>query len=165
MFLGFQMVTPTLALYLERFSRSAGVVGAVVGAFTIAAVAVRPWVGRQLDAAGRRPVLTAGLATFAAATAAFAVAPSLVAVAVLRVVQGAGWGALTTAAGTVAADVVPAPRRAEGLGYYGMATNAAQAVAPAVGLWLAQRFGFTPLFAVAALLGLVALGLGWALGE
>ena len=57
---------------------------------------------------------------------------------------------------TVASDVICRPRFAEGMGYFGMATALASAIAPALGLSLMEGFGFNVLYAVAA----VIAGLG-----
>ena len=53
-----------------------------------------------------------------------------------RTVHGGPYGAATVANSTVAIDVLPASRRNEGLGYYGLSNNLAMAIAPAIGIYL-----------------------------
>ena len=53
--------------------------------------------------------------------------------------HGLFWSGLLTAAGAYVTDLMPASRRAEGIGYYGISTILAVAVAPAVGLWVYQH--------------------------
>jgi MFS family permease len=48
------------------------------------------------------------------------------------------------------ADILPPLRRAEGVGYYGMATNLALAVGPWLSLAVAGALGFTPVFLISA---------------
>jgi MFS family permease len=54
-------------------------------------------------------------------------------------VHGLFWSGLLTSAGAYVTDLMPASRRAEGIGYYGISTILAVAVAPAVGLWVYQH--------------------------
>jgi MFS family permease len=49
---------------------------------------------------------------------------------------------LLTAAGAYVTDLMPPSRRAEGLGYYGLSSIFAIAVAPALGLWVYQHGWF-----------------------
>jgi predicted MFS family arabinose efflux permease len=59
----------------------------------------------------------------------------------------------------IAADIIPASRRGEGIGYFGLGSTAAMALAPAAGVLLITDYGFTPMFLIAALAsGLAILG-------
>jgi MFS family permease len=82
----------------------------------------------------------------------------------VRVLHGAGMGLSPTAATAAAADLAPPGRRGETLGVYGRASMLALALGPVTGIWLVERFGFTPLFlasaGVAALAFLLTLRLG-----
>jgi predicted MFS family arabinose efflux permease len=51
-------------------------------------------------------------------------------------------------------DIIPARRRAEGMGYYGVATVLALAMAPAIGLWI-YRFGWAAVCVSAGAVDLV----------
>ncbi|RYD03054.1 hypothetical protein N752_21830 [Desulforamulus aquiferis] len=85
---------------------------------------------------------------------------SLTLLFVLRVVHGFTWGFTTTGAGTVASDIVPAARRGEGMGYYGLSNTLAMAAGPALGIIILNHAGFDSLFIagfVVALIGLLAL--------
>jgi MFS family permease len=81
----------------------------------------------------------------------------------IRVLHGLCWGCSTTAAGTIAADVIPRARLGEGMGFFGLAGTLAMAVAPALGLFIIHPSGFTALFAASAFLALVALALAAAI--
>src|SRR5699024_10742633 len=76
---------------------------------------------------------------------------------VMRVLQGVGWGFSTTASGTIATDLIPPKRRGEGMGYYGLSSNLALALGPALGLSLVGLISFTQLFLISASMGLIAL--------
>ena len=76
---------------------------------------------------------------------------------VFRMVHGASLALSNTATATIASDVIPAPRFAEGMGMFGMATALATSCAPALGLYLMDSFSYTVLFACASGSVLIAL--------
>nr|WP_092070378.1 MFS transporter [Dendrosporobacter quercicolus]NSL48224.1 MFS transporter [Dendrosporobacter quercicolus DSM 1736]SDM09693.1 Predicted arabinose efflux permease, MFS family [Dendrosporobacter quercicolus] len=159
-FTAMYMLLPTLPLYAQDMSGSQSMAGLIVGIFTLAAVAFRPWFGNLLDHTGRKNILLAGMAIFAVTTAAYSGTTLIIVLLAIRLLQGIGWSATTTATGTIASDVIPAARRAEGMAYFGMASTAAMSVGPAWGLYLTAQSGYSSLFALAA--GLAALGLATA---
>ena len=66
----------------------------------------------------------------------------------LRFIQGIFFSIITTAAGSLAADIVPAKRKGAGLGYFTMSTNLAVVIGPFIGLLLIQYSTFNVLFIV-----------------
>src|SRR5581483_9465322 len=95
---------------------------------------------------------------FVAPFAAYSWAGTLGQVALLRLVQGVGFGALTASATALAADLVPAARRGEGMGIFNAGSNAAQGFAPALGLGLYAAGGFGPVFLLGVAIALATLG-------
>jgi MFS family permease len=151
-------VNPTFAAYLGTVTGSESLVGLAFGVFTFAAVIARPVTGWLLDRVGRRAVQAAAAVALASATLSFAWVSVIWTVILLRVVHGIAWGINSTATPTIAADVVPAERRAEGFGYFGVLPNVALVSMPPISLWAAHRYGFEAQFGGAALLALLALG-------
>lgn len=156
-FLGFQMTLPTLPLFVKELGGSDQIVGLIVGVFTFSALLFRPFAGRALETRGRQVVYIFGLSLFVISVGAFAFAASILMLITMRVLQGIGWGFSTTASGTIATDLIPAKRRGEGMGYYGLSSNLALALGPALGLSLVGLISFTQLFLIAAAMGLIAL--------
>ncbi|PTX59314.1 putative MFS family arabinose efflux permease [Melghirimyces profundicolus] len=158
MFGSFFFLLPTLPLYVtEELGGRENQVGLIIGVFAIAAIIARPWTGMLLDQWGRRKLMLVSLVLFVFATAGYFGAVTLILLLILRLVHGAIFGMASTASGTVAADLVPASRRGEGLGYFGTFIILAMVAGPSVGLKLAD-FGYGYLFAgslTTALLGLV----------
>jgi MFS family permease len=157
LFLAFQMLIPTLPVYVSEMGGSKTAVGLIIGIFTISAVVVRPFTGRLLDTHGRRGILLIGLAVFIVSTAAYHWAATVALVLAIRFIHGFGWGACTTAAGTAAADIIPTPRLAEGMGFFGLAATLSMTIAPAVGLYLIYNYSFGVLFAVSVALSILSL--------
>lgn len=152
-FLGFQMTLPTIPLFVEFLGGSDRLIGLVVGVFTFSALIIRPIAGHALESKGRRFVYVIGLVIFALSVASYGFMTSLLFLFAMRMVQGIGWGFSTTASGTIATDLIPAKRRGEGMGYYGLSGTLALALGPALALTLVDVIAFSQLFLICALLG------------
>lgn len=160
LFFSMYLLLPTLPVYAQRIGGSKTVAGLIVGIFTLSAVVVRPWFGNLLDSRGRKTVLVAGTLVFLLSTVAYQWTYAVWVLLLLRLVHGFGWGACTTATGTIAADVIPPNRRGEGMGYYGASVTIAMSLAPALGLKMIESYPFTLLFLASAMFGLAALFTG-----
>lgn len=158
-FLCFQMALPTIPLYINHLGGNDQLIGIVVGVFTFSALLIRPYAGQALESRGRRFVFLTGLIIFTFSTGTFGFVSSMFFIFLLRFIQGIGWGLSTTASGTIATDLIPANRRGEGMGYYGLAGNLALAFGPTLGLTLAGVISFERLFLICSLLSVIALSL------
>jgi MFS family permease len=156
-FLGFQMTLPTIPLFVEKLGGNDQLIGFVVGIFTFSALLMRPIAGHALESKGRAFVYLMGLAIFVVSVGSYGLLTSILFLFLMRVVQGAGWGFSTTASGTIATDLIPAKRRGEGMGYFGLSGNIAMAFGPSLGLTLTSKISFAPFFFICAGLGLAAL--------
>ncbi|MGV3489189.1 MAG: MFS transporter, partial [Tuberibacillus sp.] len=110
-----------------------------------------------LESKGRRIVFLLGLGIFVISVGSYAFLSTIFLLFVMRIIQGLGWGMSTTAGGTVATDIIPAKRRGEGMGYFGLSGNIALALGPSLGLVLVSMIDFSYTFLLAALGGLLAL--------
>jgi MFS family permease len=81
---------------------------------------------------------------------------------VLVFFHGLFWSGLLSASAAYMTEVIPETRRAEGIGYWGMSTMLATAVAPAVGLSM-YRLGWAWLCLEIVLLNLVMAAIAWRL--
>lgn len=155
-FLGFQMTLPTIPIFVNELGGSDQVIGLIVGIFTFSALLFRPYAGKALETKGRAAVFLFGLALFVLSVGTFGFITAMAYLIVMRIIQGIGWGFSTTAAGTIATDLIPPERRGEGMGYFGLSGNLALAFGPALGLTLADKISFALLFSICAFFGLVA---------
>jgi MFS family permease len=158
-FLSFYLLLPILPVRAARLGMAETAIGLVIGLFALASMAWKPWAGWVLDWRGRRPLLIAGAALFAVASLAYPAARSVWPFLAIRVVHGTGMGLFPTAAAAIVGDVVPATRRGEAMGLFGMAANLALAAGPAVAGPAEEWLGFTGLCIAAATLGVVGTGL------
>ncbi len=63
----------------------------------------------------------------------------------------------TTAIGTIVADIIPASRRGEGMGYFVLSTNMAMVLGPFAGLMAIQKWGPHMLFTLAIIVAMGSL--------
>lgn len=158
MFTSFYFLISTLPIYVVNVLKgSESNVGYIIGILTITAVLVRPISGYLLDTMGRKSVVVFALVAFVLVTLAYNLATSLIILFSLRAIHGFSWGFTSTGAGTIASDIVPAARRGEGMGYYGLAGTLAMAVGPVLSLFILDRYGFHALFTGGSVLAAISL--------
>ena len=158
-FFSFMLLTPLMPSYLsEVFGADKQTIGIVLSGYTLTALMIRSLSGFLVDSFPRRIVLMISYFLFALCFGGYLMAGSLLLFAIVRTLHGAPFGATTVANSTVAIDVLPSSRRAEGIGYYGLSNNIATAISPTVALLLFDRFqSYDMLFWVALLTSLLGL--------
>lgn len=162
-FLSYALYFAALPLYVKGARHWQ--IGLVVGVPFIASMLLRLYTGRIVDRVGRRRLLLAGAAGCAIATLLQAVSADVWYLAAVRVLYGVTAAFMTTAIMAALADVLPAPRRGEGMGWYGVLYTSTSLYGPALGLWLAQTFGYGAFFGVGVVLNLGCLALALLLSE
>lgn len=133
------LIFPTAPFRLRELGAPEEAVGWFLGGLTLGSAGAAAWTGALADALGRRRVLAAAALLLAACGAAYAAISSWTLLVVLAVPHGVVWSALLVSGNTELMRLVPESRRAEGIAYYGLATNLAIAVAPALGFLLIER--------------------------
>ena len=66
-------------------------------------------------------------------------------------------GMASTATGTIVAQIIPATRKGEGIGYYSMSATLATAIGPFIGLYMRQHTSFQMIFSFCLALGVISL--------
>lgn len=142
LYFAFYLLTPLLPLYLsETFGATKDVIGIVLSGYTVAALIIRPFSGYVVDGFSRKKVLMICLTAFAIFFAGYIAASTILMFAICRTLHGGPFGAVTVANSTCAIDVLPASRRNEGIGLYGLSNNFAMAIAPSIGIYLHNLVG------------------------
>jgi MFS family permease len=109
--------------------------GLFLGALTYASAFSAPLTGALADRFGRRRQLLACSVVITLLSAAYAGARHPGVLLSLALVHGVFWSGLLSASAAYTTELIPAERRAEGIGYHGLASVLAVAVAPSIGLW------------------------------
>ena len=136
--------------YVDEIGGAPWQVGLVVAGFTVVPLLTRPLVGRYADRGHRVRMMQIGVASLVVSLGLMVIAEDVWSLLALRLAQGIGMAMFPTAAGSMIAELVPLPRRGEGVGYFGMASGGAQAVFPALGVFIVGVWGFDAVFIIAA---------------
>ncbi|MEK8132198.1 MFS transporter [Paenibacillus filicis] len=160
LYLNLQMITPALPSYVtDAFGANQFDVGLVISLFALTAIIARIFAGRLLKTGPRLAILLFGLAFYVLSTSSFYAAGTFLLFLGIRLLYGIGFGVASTTYGTMVSDIIPMKRIGEGMGYFGLSTGFSMALAPLIGLWLLDAYGFGTLIAVATVLGLLIVPL------
>ena len=108
------VLVPLVPTYVEDELRGGELgVGLAIAAFSGAAIAARPLIGRLIDRYGRRASIIGGATLAATVGSLYGFVDSLPLLLVLRGLTGVGEAALFVGAATLVSDLAPAHRQAE----------------------------------------------------
>jgi MFS family permease len=130
---------PTMPYRILELGGSESAAGAFLAVLTYASAFSAPATGALADRAGKRRILMGASLAIAVFSAFYAFVTDPRILLALAAVHGVFWSALLSASSAYMVDLIPAARRAEGIGYWGLATTLALAVAPGVGFRLQQH--------------------------
>jgi predicted MFS family arabinose efflux permease len=149
-----------LPKYLATTGETASRIGFVMAGFGVACVLTIPFLPAIVRTFGRRGALMAATLLLAAAAATFALVdrPGWMAIP-LRASEGVTWTIMFSTALALTAEMAPPFRLAQAIGLAGAASLIMNAVAPAIGEPLADRFGYRWAFALAAVAAVGAAAL------
>lgn len=154
----FYFLLPTLPTYAEvALGAKKNQIGWIIGVYAASALAIRPFCGYVLDAYGRRAVYLIALILFTVLMWLYHYSYTFYILLVIRVFHGFTWGIITTGGSTIAADLIPESRRAEGIGYFGLAMTMAIALAPFSGDQIMGQNNFFNLFTISFAFAVAAL--------
>ncbi|MDL2260195.1 MFS transporter [Deltaproteobacteria bacterium OttesenSCG-928-K17] len=162
-FMGFDILLPTLSLYLEMQGNNEAQIGQIFGVFTISAVLARTLAGSLAAKIDALWLVRGGLTACAVAGIYYFWATTVPTGMLARFIHGAGFGLASTLITALASQIIPPSRIGEGLGYLGLGTTLALALGPFLGIWLINDFGYFFMFAVVAAFYVVAAAVTWAL--
>ena len=145
-------VAPYRILALGGTTAAAGL---FLGFLTYASAASAPITGGLADRIGPRRILIVASLAIAVFSVVYAVLPKYQLMLVLVVIHGLFWSGLLSSSATYVASLVPPTRRAEGMGYWGLSTVLAVAIAPTLGLWVYSHGGWFAMCVEAAALNLL----------
>lgn len=157
-FYSFYMLVPILPFYvMNDLHLDESSTGVVLALYTIAALLIRPISGFLVDKFSRKPLYILCYALFAIIFAGYALSQIITFFIILRILHGIGFGLSTVSGSTIAIDVMPAQRRGEGIGYFGLSYTFAQSFGPLTGFWLYSHYDFQIIFLIA--FGFACIGL------
>ncbi len=148
---GMGIVAPMLSLYAREFGASGTFLGMMITLFGIGRLVSNVPAGILSERFGRRPFLCLGPALIAIGAAGAALATSFEALLAWRFVQGVGSGIYMTVSATVLVQVTRPGERGRMLALYQASLLLGAGIGPAIGGFLASRWGYAaPFWAFAA---------------
>lgn len=152
---GFYFLIPTLPVYIvDVLDAGPGKVGYILAVYTLSAMIIRPLTGYSLDAYGRKGIYLLSFFAFAAMLGFYTIAYTFIWLMALRFMHGFTWGAATTSSSTIVVDLVPASRRGEGIGIYGLSFTLAMAIGPVIALAIMGESNYQLMFLSSMLIAL-----------
>ena len=152
-FLSAFQLLPTAPFHILDLGGSTFASGLFLGFLTYSSAFSAPLTGAYADRVGPRRVLIVSSLALTGFSALYAVITNIALLLALVLVHGVFWSGLLSASATYMTNLLPEHRRAEGIGYWGLSTLAAVAVAPTVGFWIYSR-GWLWLCVLGAILNL-----------
>lgn len=155
----FFLLMVTIAKYaVSEFNVSTSMAGLASSIFIIGSLFGRIGGGRFIGQWSSKKTLLIGLIGFLITTLLYFAAFNITLLLIYRLLQGVAVGLVGTATGTIIAQILPAHRRGEGIGYFSLSAILATAVGPYIGLLLLQNFdGFNVIFIFNAILAVIVL--------
>jgi MFS family permease len=145
-FMGFNILLPTLPLYLESHQATEAEIGRIFGIFVVSAILMRMLAARLAFSFSALKLVIVGLVTCSAAAIGYYWATSTPLAMLCRFVHGAGFGLASTLITALVSQVIPLHRMGAGMGFLGVAPAVSLAAGPFFGLWLMDEWGFFVMF-------------------
>ncbi|MEE3852622.1 MFS transporter [Gordonia sp. LSe1-13] len=147
-FVNYAALLPVVPMWAADGGAGSVVVGSVTGAMMTATVLTQlsmPWLFRHLSL---RTMVVAGSALLGAPTPLYALSAETSAILAITVVRGVGFAFVVIAGAIVAAEIAGPGKLSSYSAYYGAAAALPNVGALAGGVWAADVFGYTAVFAV-----------------
>ncbi len=136
-------------------------VGLVAGIFSVSAILFRPFAGKLGDRRGRRLLVLGGGTLAAVSIIGYVLATNLVAIAVLRVLNGVGEAFFFTGSATAIADIAPEARRGEAVSFFSLAVFTGIGLGPLLGETLLEAADFQAVWLAAGMMALLAVAVAY----
>jgi DHA1 family bicyclomycin/chloramphenicol resistance-like MFS transporter len=158
--LNMNMMLPSLPSLTDHYATDYSVVALAVSAYLALTAVLQLLIGPLSDRFGRRPVILGSFAIFLVATVGCALAPTVEVFLGFRMMQAtvASGIALSRA---IVRDMVPIDEAASMIGYVTMGMSMVPMVAPMLGGFLDQVFGWQSVFWFTFLFGAGVIALAW----
>ncbi|WP_145149825.1 MFS transporter [Paenibacillus xylanexedens] len=157
LFMAFEMLLPTLPLFVSSLGGEASQIGLVTGIFMFSAILIRPFTSVLAARIDKKYLLIIGITICAVMTGAYYLSSGIWMILVFRVIHGFGFGLATTFFATMATENIPRDRRGEGMGYFGVGETVAISIGPLIGTSLLFKYDYQSLFVGGMCILLLAL--------
>jgi len=151
-FLDTHLLIPIMALYASQLGARVGIVGLIIGVYSIANAPANILFGRVIDKAGARVPLTFGLIGDALAMFLYSLCRVPVHLVLVRIFHGVTGGIIGPATMSITASNTTSQRGGRTMAFYGISLAAATLVGYLLSATLASSLGYNFVFYVGALM-------------
>ncbi|MEO8035606.1 MAG: MFS transporter [Acidobacteriota bacterium] len=155
-FSAFQLL-PAIPFRILSLGGSKAQAGWFLAVYTFSSAFAAPLTGSIADHLGRQRVLISASLLFIVFSIAYGVITNLLVLLAVAAIHGTIWSGILSSSSAIMTDFIPDSRRTEGLAYWGLASTAAIAIAPAAGLLIFHYGWLTLCLELAALSLLMAI--------
>ena len=145
-FIGMHMLSTTIAKYALTLQGTETVAGLIAGAFSITSLIVRPICGSLIDRKKKKNLYMFSMITILVSMLGYSISNTNLMLLCFRLLHGVGWGFATTIGMTMAANTAPEGKIGEASSVYGLANVLAMALAPSLGTFLNENYGYRAMF-------------------
>lgn len=131
----------------------------VLTSYLVSNAIVLPISGWLANAIGRKRFFMTCLAVFTFSSLLCGTAPSLGAIIIFRVLQGAGGGGLQPMAQAILADIFPPEKRGLAFALYGVTAIIAPTIGPTLGGWITDNYSWRWIFFINLPIGILTFAL------
>jgi MFS family permease len=156
-FLDTHLLIPVMALYASTLGASAGIIGLIIGLYSVTNTPANILFGRLIDRVGYKLPLIAGLIGDALSMFLYSLSRSPIHLALVRVIHGTSGGLVGPATMSATADYSHKAQKGRAMSFYGMALAAATLVGYGLSGILVSRLGYQALFLFGAALLMVGV--------
>ena len=155
---------PTVPFHILALGGTKAAAGLFLGFLTYASAFSAPLTGALADRVGKRKMLIVCSLVIFGFSVLYGVSRDYRVPLALAFLHGWFWSGLLSASAAYVTDLIPESRRAEGFGYWGLASITAMAISPAVGFWIYAR-GWVWTCVASGTLNLIMAAIAWCLRE
>jgi len=159
-FLGFidtNLLIPIIALYASELGASVGIIGLIIGLYSITNTPANILLGRLIDRVGYKIPLIASLFGDALSMFLYSICRLPVHLALVRVLHGIAGASIGPATMSVMANHGDRTQKGRAMGFYGMSIGTATLVGFGLSGILASRLGYRAIFLFGAVLPVIGV--------
>jgi MFS family permease len=151
------MIVPLFARRFSQFGASVQALAISEMGYALAATIAAPFMGALADRLGRRRLVLGSLAAYVLAFSGYLFAPTAFALIAIRALTGALTAGLIPAATGMVADLAPADRRAQWIGFLNGGASVGWILGPVLGGALYDKWGYSVALTASTLTAAVTL--------
>ncbi len=149
-FFSFYMTATILSKYLVGIGITLTMAGFIVGLFSLTSLFCRPFTGIMADRLSNVTILKWGNVFIGIGLFGFTLTTSTTLLIIFRIIIGIGFAFSATCQISLATKYIPNDKMGEAIGYLGLGMIIGSAVAPGLGLVIADAYGMKSAFLISA---------------